>query len=530
MTKLKDLETLYTKRVITRRDFMEGALALGVSVTTATHLMSKAEAATPKKGGTFRLGLVDPATSDTLDPATYISNHTQIGMNFGVLNNLTEVATNGELIPELAESFDASDDAATWTFKLRKGVEFHNGKSFEAEDVIASVNHHRGEDSKSAAKPLLSELVNVRADDKHTVVFELAGGNADFPFIMNDYHIPIMPAKDGKLDWQDGVGTGGYILTDFEPGIRMAMKRNPNYWKEGRAHFDECVLLAIADVAARQNGLITGEIDAMNRVDRKTASRLAEKPGIIVEEVTGTQHYTIPMNTTVAPFDNKDVRLALKLAIDREGLVRTILRGHGLVANDHPIAPSNRYYAGDIEQRVYDPDKARHHLKKAGMSSLKVKLSAANTAFEGAIDTAVLYKEHAAKAGIDIEVVREPNDGYWSNVWMKKPWSMSYWGGRPTEDWMFSIGYAAGGPWNESFWSNDRFMELLLAARAELNQDKRRTMYHEMQQLVRDDGGSVIPMYANYIDARSDKVAHAPEVASNWELDGWKLLERWWFA
>ena len=164
------------------------------------------------------------------------------------------------------------------------------------------------------------------------------------------------------------------------------------------------------------------------------------------------------------------------------------------------------------------------------MDSLKVKLSAANTAFEGAIDTAVLYKEHAAKAGIDIEVVREPNDGYWSSVWMKKPWSMSYWGGRPTEDWMFSIGYAAGGPWNESFWGNDRFMELLLAARAELNDDKRRAMYYEMQQLVRDDGGSVIPMYANYIDARSDKVAHAPEVASNWELDGWKLLERWWFA
>ena len=98
MTTLKNLEKLYKRRAITRRDFMEGALALGVSVTTATHLMSQAEAATPKKGGTFRLGLVDPATSDTLDPATYITNHTQIGMNFGVLNNLTEVATNGDLI------------------------------------------------------------------------------------------------------------------------------------------------------------------------------------------------------------------------------------------------------------------------------------------------------------------------------------------------------------------------------------------------------------------------------------------------
>ncbi len=113
---------------------------------------------------------------------------------------------------------------------------------------------------------------------------------------------------------------------------------------------------------------------------------------------------------------------------------------------------------------------------------------------------------------------------------MKKPWSMSYWGGRPTEDWMFSIGYAAGGAWNETFWGNDRFMELLVQARAELDQGKRRDMYREMQQLVRDDGGAVIPMYANFIDGRSDKVAHPEQVASNWELDGWKLVERWWFA
>ena len=121
----------------------------------------------------------------------------------------------------------------------------------------------------------------------------------------------------------------------------------------------------------------------------------------------------------------------------------------------------------------------------------------------------MLYKEHASKAGIDIEVVREPADGYWSNVWMVKPWSMSYWGGRPTEDWMFSIGYAAGGSWNESFWSNDRFMELLVAARAELNQDKRREpCTGRCSCWCATTGGSVIPMYANYIDGVSDKVAH----------------------
>ena len=528
--KLEELKRSYKRGGVTRREFLQASVALGLTAAGASTFIQTVEAATPKSGGKLRLGLADPATTDVLDPATFISNHTQIGMFGAVQNNLTEVAPNGDIIPELAESFEASPDAKVWTFKLRKDVEFHNGKTLDSEDVVTSINHHRGEDSKSAAKPLLEEVVDVRKDGKHTVVVELSGGNADFPFVVNDYHITIVPAKDGKANWQGGVGTGGYVLDEFDPGVRMTMKRNPNYWKEGRAHFDELELLAVADVTARQNALVTDELDAMNRVDRKTAHLLTRQSGVKVEENTGNQHYTIPMNTTVAPFDNADVRLALKLAIDREALVQTILRGHGLVANDHPIGPGQRYFANDLEQRVYDPDKAKHHLKQAGMDSLNVKLHAADTAFEGAIDTAVLYKEHAAKAGINIEVVREPNDGYWANVWMKEPWTMSYWGGRPTEDWMFSIGYAAGGSWNESFWSNDRFMELLIAARAELNSDKRRTMYHEMQQLVRDDGGAVIPMYANFIDGVSDKLAHPEQVGSNWELDGWKVCERWWFA
>ncbi len=530
MNKIDKLKSQFARGDISRRRFMEGALALGMTLAGATSVVSKAMAATPKKGGLFRLGLAGASTTDSLDPATYISTFTQIGMTNAVHNNLTEVAQDGNLIPELAESLGASDDARVWTFKLRKGVEFHNGKSLEADDVIASVNHHRGEDSKSAAKPLLSDLVEIKADGKNTVVFELKSGNADFPFVMNDYHIPILPSKDGTILWEDGIGTGGYTLVSMDAGVRMRLKRNPNYWKEGRAHFDEVELLGISDSTARQNAILSGEIDAMNHVDLKTVHLLERQSGIVIEEVTGTQHYTIPMNTTLAPFDNNDVRMALKLAIDREALVATILRGHGKAANDHPIAPSNRYYAADLEQRTYDPDKAKHHLKKAGMDSLKVSLSAADTAFAGAVDTAVLYKEHAKKAGIEIDVVREPNDGYWTDVWMKKPWSMSYWGGRPTEDWMFSIGYAAGGAWNESFWAHDRFNELLVAARAELDSDKRRNIYHEMQQIVRDDGGSVIPIYANYVDARSEKVTHDEQVASNWELDGWKLLERWWFA
>ena len=145
----------------------------------------------------------------------------------------------------------------------------------------------------------------------------------------------------------------------------------------------------------------------IDRVDLKTADRLGKRPGVRLEETQGTLHYVYSMMCDRAPFDNPDVRLALKHAIDREDLLQKLLYGHGYVGNDHPIGKSNRYYAADLAQRSYDPDKARFHLKKAGLETLTVPLSVAETAFAGATDGAILYQEQAAKAGITIEVARE---------------------------------------------------------------------------------------------------------------------------
>ncbi|MFQ5954645.1 MAG: ABC transporter substrate-binding protein, partial [Kiloniellales bacterium] len=431
---------------ISRREFMGRALAAGATVALASTMAARAlKAATPKKGGRFRLAIGHGATSDSLDPGTTLDTYMQT-VGHGLRSYLTEVSNTGELVPELAEGWEASDDAVQWTFKLRKGIEFHNGKTMDAGDVVASISHHRGEESKSAVKGLLEPIVDLKADGKDTVVFTLREGNADWPFIMSDYHIPVMPAKDGKVEWESGVGTGGYMLESYEPGVRTSVKRNPNFWKEGKGHFDGAEILSITDPAARTNALTTGEVDAIDRVDIKTADRLDKVPGIRIEETSGTLQNSFVMRTDTPPFDDNHVRLALKFAVNREELLQKIKRGHGYLGNDHPIGRSQRYFASELPQRRYDPDKAKFHLKKAGLSSLKIDLRAADAAFAGAVDAAVLYKEHAAKAGIAIDVVREPNDGYWSAVWMNKPWCMCYWGGRPTEDWMFSTAYSDGAP------------------------------------------------------------------------------------
>ena len=156
-------------------------------------------------------------------------------------------------------------------------------------------------------------------------------------------------------------------------------------------------------------------------------------------------------------------------------------------------------------------------------------IHAADAAFAGAVDAAVLYSEQARRAGIDIEVKRVPNDGYWTTVSRVEHWTATYWNPRVTEDMMFSTAFAADAPWNETNWNHPRFNELLKQARIEFDEAKRREMYTEMQQLCTDDNGAIIPIFANYVFATNDKVQHG-RLAASWDLDGVKCLERWWFA
>jgi peptide/nickel transport system substrate-binding protein len=526
---VKQQQAMLTQGLIDRRKFMTTAIAAGLTVPAALSLASQAIAATPKSGGLFRMGIAHGSTSDTLDSGTSENHFTLInGYTFG--NHLTEVGNDGQLIGELAESYE-SDDGQTWVFNLRQGVEFHNGKTMTSEDVLASYAHHMDENSTSAAKGLLTAVKSLKADGKNRVIFELESPNADFPFIVSDYHISIRPAGD----MASGIGTGGYILQSFEPGVKSVLKRNPNYWKEGRAHFDEVELISIIDPTARQTALMNGDIDAMDRVDLKTINLFKRSPNINIMEKTGTAHYTFPMRLSVAPFDNYDLRMALKHSIKRQELVDKVLLGYGAVGNDHPISTANRYHNSDMPQREFDADKAAFHYKKSGHSG-KVQLSASDAAFAGAVDAAQLIANSAAEAGIEIEVVREPKDGYWSNVWNNdaKGWCACYWGGRPTEDWMFSAAYTNDTEWNDTAWKgthgSKKFNELVKAARGELDDTKRREMYYECQALISDDGGAIVPLFNSYVSANSKAIAMDENVAANWDSDGAKCVERWWFS
>jgi peptide/nickel transport system substrate-binding protein len=483
------------------------------------------------RGGKLTAGLGGANTSDSWDGRTHSDIFMIASAQGSVFDSLTEVAADGSLVGELAESWEASADAKTWTFNLRQGVTFHNGKSFGADDVIESLQMHVAEGAKSAAQPIVAAITDMSKLSEFQIQFTLASGNADFPYLMSDYHLLMYPAGQIEEAIAQGIGTGLYQVQSFDPGVRMVATRYPDHYKgDSAGFFDTIEYIAINDNTARMNALMTGQVDTINRIDFKTEALLKANPALRIQEVTGNQHYTFAMLTDNAPFNDVNVRRALKYGINRQEMVDKILLGHGKVGNDTPIGPANQFYHAEMEQLAYDPDKAKFYLQQAGLDSLDIDISASNAAFEGAVDAAQLFQSSAAGGGINLNVVQEPADGYWSNVWLKKNFSAVYWSGRATEDWMFSTAYEAGVPWNDSQWGQEdspRFQELLLMARAELDSTKRQAQYFEMQEILRDDGGVLVPMFANYVQAVNNRISSPDVVGNLWQMDNARMAERW---
>ncbi|MDX8529153.1 ABC transporter substrate-binding protein [Mesorhizobium sp. MSK_1335] len=489
---------------LSRREFLGRAMALGVSVTFANSLLvSAARAQGPVRGGILKGGLKGGAATDSLDPA--ITANTILG-NFGYCwgEYLVALAPDLGLENRLAEEIGSSKDAKVWTMKIRKGVEFHNGKTVTAQDVVATLERHSDANSKSGALGLLTNIETIKANGGEVVV-TLRDGNADFPYLMTDFHLVIQP-NGGKENPASGISAGPYKVSAFEPGVRCGGERFANFWQPDKMGFaDQVEILSINDDTARVAALQAGQVHIVGKVQPKVVDLIKRSPNLKVEVASGPSYYCFNMLCDTPPFDNDDLRMALKLAIDRKEMVDKILRGYGSIGNDFPINASYRLFPEDIEQRTFDPDKAAFHYKKSGHSG-PIQFQVGEAAFAGAVDASQLFQQSCAKAGITLEVKRQPDDGYWSEVWGKQPFCTSYWNGRATQDQMYSTAYLSTAAWNDTHFHNEKFDKLVIEARTELDEDKRKNLYREMAIIVRDDGGLIVPMFGQEIDAISDMV------------------------
>jgi peptide/nickel transport system substrate-binding protein len=527
MNELDYLEQQHAQGRISRREFLGRAIALGAGTALITSMVAQVEAfaaETPKKGGTLHLGLGGGSTTDSLEPGSW-TDSVMIDVGYALFNALVENGPDNKPIPELAERFEAKPGAVEWIFTLRKGVEFTNGKTFDADDAIYSLNLHRGASTKSGAAGPMKAVKDITKLGPNQIQVTLNSADADFPYVLTDYHIMMVP--NGYTDWAKPVGTGAFTLESFEPGVRANLKKNANFWKPNRGHLDAVQFTVINDSSARISALISGQVDAVNRVDPKTIALVQKARGIEIVRAPGGWFPIISMMVDKAPFDNLELRTALKYALDRAQILKTLFNGYGTLGNDHPIPKGDPFFNTQLAQIPHDPEKAAFHFKKAGLSSYKILCQASDAAFNGAVDMASLFQASAAKAGIKVDVKKEPADGFWDNVWLKAPCATSYWGGRPAATQMLSVAFEANAPWNETHWNNAKFEKLLADAKSELDETKRKKYIWDLQAQLSTEGGALIPVFRDWLDAHSSKVGgHTPH--SGFDMDNGRIAEKAW--
>ncbi|HSV44831.1 MAG TPA: ABC transporter substrate-binding protein [Ramlibacter sp.] len=492
------------QRGASRRDVLAMLTAGGMQAVLAGSIAgvaTSAHAQTPRKGGRIKVAGSASAVSDTLDPAKQ-ANHTDYIRGFTFYNGLTSL--DGNLVPQpsLAEEF-ATKDAKTWVFKLRKGVTFHDGKPLTPADVVFSMMRHKNPATASKAKVLADQIEEVTASGPNEVTFRLAAPNADLPAILGTYHFHIV--KDGTTDFNAGIGTGPYKLKEFKAGVRSIAVRNDNYWKPGRPYLDEIEYVGISDESARINALLAGELDMVGQVNPRSIDRVNASGKHAIFETKGVSYTDLIMRRDSGPGSNPDFVAAMKLLFNREQMLKSIQIGRGVVANDQPIAPGNRFYFKGLKQRPYDADKAKWHLQRAKLGSATIPM-VASPAATNSVEMALVLQHAARQAGLNLEVRNMPADGYWSQHWMKHPIGFGNVNTRPSADTALTLFFKSDAPWNESGWKNEQFDQLLVAARGETDTAKRAQMYADMQTMIHNESGIGIPMFLSSLDGHNKKL------------------------
>lgn len=450
--------------------------------------------AVPRRGGSIRIATQSSSTSDTLDPAKGALS-TDYVRHFMLYSGLTSTGTDLVPRPSLAESIETAD-RVTWHVRLRKGVRFHDGAELTSADVVWSLRRHADAKLGSKMATIAEQFAEIRDDGPHAVIIRLTGANADLPAILAQSHFLIVRAGETR---PDGNGTGPYRLAQFKPGVRTVVTRNPDYWVEGRPYLDRIELIAIPDEVSRVNALLAGDVQLINAVNPRSTKRIDASAGHGVLATPSALYTDLIMRQDRLPTGNPDFVAAIKHLIDRPLVKRALFRGYATIGNDQPIPPFHPYYNPAVPQTALDLDRARWHLKRSGLTGVRIPVYASPAA-EGSVDMASVLQEYGARIGLELAVNRVPADGYWSTHWMKHPMGFGNTNPRPTADLIFSLFFKSDAEWNESGWKNPRFDRLLVEARGEADETRRKALYGEMQALVHDHCGVAIPVFITLID------------------------------
>ena len=471
----------------------------GSSATTA--------AGTPKRGGNFRLGVTGGGSKDIIDGQSIVTKPDQARLVAGFETLLEYDEAYKLQTTGLAQSVtqDAPDQ---WTIVLKDGIEFHNGKTLTADDVIYSIQRilNPKEGLFGGAGLASIDPKQMKKMDAKTVRLKLTQPDSTIGDQLGQYYNGIVPVGYSRTNNLRYSGTGPFKVQSFNPGQQSVHVRNPNFWRTGQPYFDQVTVIDFPDPAAQVNALQGGQIDAMTDVPFAQVSVIKQSGTLAVLEGQGAGWLPLCMAIDMPPFTDNRVRQAMRLIVDRQAMLEQVLSGYGRVANDL-YSPFDPCFDSSLPQREQDIEKAKSLLAAAGQSNLTVDLHTTDGA-AGMVDSANIFASQAKAAGVTVNVHNDPN--YYGDQYLKLAFSVDFWG---TRNFLPQVanGSVPTAPYNECHWPpksgpGSNYLSLYKQALAEVDQAKRCDIVHEMQSIEYNYGGYIIPFFNNLVDGYSKKV------------------------
>lgn len=501
---------------------LAGALsACGSGNSTATGgTPNAAPAGTPKRGGTLTVGSLG-STDDTLDP-----NKTQSNMDLQRLFNLYDFLVyyphdSLNYAYGVAEHIELTKGATVATVRLRSGVEFHNGKTLSADDLIFTLKRILAPSDPHAG--LLSSIngKTLKKLDSRTVRMDLNFPDSIFPERFYADQMAILPEG---FDPQKPVGTGPFMFKSFTPGQRSVFVRNPNYWMSGQPHIDELVIIDLADPTAQINALQSGQVDAIDSIPLNQAAQIQSMSNLELLQAHGGYFQPIDMRVDVAPWKDVRVRQAMRLLVDRKQMVEQAYDGYATIGNDMP-SPADPAYPHNLPQRETDIEQAKSLFKAAGQSGETFHIVTANEDY-GLVPSAEVLVQNAKAAGVTINLQVVPASVF-DPKFAKWQFTQGYWGNKPFGI-AYQVFYTAQGIFNETHFNDPQGNAIFADALKDTNPTTRNEKFKQLEQILYERGAQVIHSFRTTVDGYNSKVhGLTPDVSTGWSLGQYRYREVW---
>lgn len=463
---------------------------------------------TPRKGGTLRYAMPGGSPLDTMDPTKGTPSPQTFYYSYALYDRLWKTTPDTyEVQPALVEEVEHNDKGDEWTIRLKEGVEFHNGKTLGPEDVLYSIARMLDPKQASGRAGQLKS-VNLKQSkkvDARTLKIKLDVGQVTFPESMAQF-VQILPSD---FDPKKPVGTGPFKFDSFTPGQKASFLRNDNYWGEA-AHLDGIVLSNFASPTAVANALQSGQVD-MGNVAYELTNVLKRNKDVHLQSFLVYGYAPFRMRCDDGPTKDPKVRQALRLAADREAMIKGAYLGQGQVANDL-YAKQDPDYDTSIPQRKYDPEQAKSLLKSAGAEGVTIELSATDIT-PGMVSAATVYARQAAAAGIKVTVNRLDVPAFFGPKYPEYDFATEY---RSTANFLLS-GALNDGPTsgaNLTRFADPEFKKLYFQALGEFDNAKRKELVGEMQKIQYDRGGLLIWGFNNQLKGYRKVGGIVPDVGA----------------